>query len=630
MSAMRIFPVLSGGAVSSAGKEHDVATPVAEQHASSLSSFSAPSLMASSFPVVYWMHREFRAHDNWALSYAKKEAHTRNVPLLVCCMPNCGTPVATLRQVKFLQEGLEETCTLLERLEIPVLIASFPPEYETIAANTSALGEGTKTASSFCHTLRHDLPVAKAQQQTQIAHFSATHMVTLFQHIQPSLIITDFDSLREKRQLVQAVAKAVECAVYYVDSRNIVPCLAASEKREYGARTLRPKIHRLLHEYIQPLPDPLWGQKDSNTSAASQSPDERPHSGFFFSLSEYAEQLRQCLRKSESTLVVEGDQTVQEGQSTGNEQTGADKRAGNTAFSCAEFVVPASEMDWDQWVSGVAGTSQKDTVQPVKWLPAGEDGARRTLITFFKHKLALYSQRNDPTVDALSNLSPYLHLGMISAQRIVVELERGRLTGAMHDWLNEDALIPLPTLGAVEQEYVDSFVEELVVRRELSDNFCWYAEEYDAFSCFPDWAKHTLDECRDDDRDYIYVLAEWDAAKTHDPLWNAAQQELLNTGKIHGYMRMYWCKKILEWSATPEEALQTAIYLNDRYALDGCDSNGYTGIAWSIGGVHDRGWKKRPVYGSIRYMNDRGAARKFNVKQYIQAMSGVLPLPLFS
>ena len=157
----------------------------------------------------------------------------------------------------------------------------------------------------------------------------------------------------------------------------------------------------------------------------------------------------------------------------------------------------------------------------------------------------------------------------------------------------------------------------MVVRRELSDNYCFYNADYDNFEGFHTWAKQSLAEHFEDKREYLYSQTHFENAETHDPLWNAAQMEMAATGKMHGFMRMYWAKKILEWTSSPMEAQATAIYLNDKYSLDGRDPNGYTGIAWSIGGVHDRAWTERPVYGKIRYMNYNGCKRKFDVEKYI-------------
>jgi deoxyribodipyrimidine photo-lyase len=165
------------------------------------------------------------------------------------------------------------------------------------------------------------------------------------------------------------------------------------------------------------------------------------------------------------------------------------------------------------------------------------------------------------------------------------------------------------------------FLEELIVRRELADNFCLYNAEYDNPSGFPDWAKKTLNIHDKDIRPILYTLEEFEQAQTDDPLWNAAQMEMVKRGKMHGYMRMYWAKKILEWTESSTQAMEYAIYLNDRYELDGRDPNGYTGIAWSIGGVHDRAWGERPIFGKIRYMSFNGCKSKFDVKAYIRKIS---------
>jgi deoxyribodipyrimidine photo-lyase len=134
---------------------------------------------------------------------------------------------------------------------------------------------------------------------------------------------------------------------------------------------------------------------------------------------------------------------------------------------------------------------------------------------------------------------------------------------------------------------------------------------------FPDWAKKTLDQHMKDKRPYLYSLEDFEGARTHDDLWNAAQMEMVKRGKMHGYMRMYWAKKILEWTRSPDEAMKSAIFLNDRFELDGRDPNGYAGIAWSIGGVHDRAWNERNVFGKIRYMSYNGCRSKFKTDSYI-------------
>jgi len=239
-------------------------------------------------------------------------------------------------------------------------------------------------------------------------------------------------------------------------------------------------------------------------------------------------------------------------------------------------------------------------VLEVDWIKPGEKAARRMLNYFIQRKLLDYdAKRNDPNQDGQSNLSPYLHFGQIAAQRVALEIKKSSTSRRQ------------------------TFLEELIVRRELADNFCFYNEHYDDFKGFPDWAKKTLDEHRHDRREYRYSLEQFETSQTHDDLWNAAQKEMVKTGKMHGYLRMYWAKKILEWTETPEEALKIAIFLNDKYELDGRDPNGYVGIAWSIGGVHDRAWFPRPIFGKIRYMSYKGAQSKFDVKAYIQKVNSL-------
>ena len=219
------------------------------------------------------------------------------------------------------------------------------------------------------------------------------------------------------------------------------------------------------------------------------------------------------------------------------------------------------------------------------------------LETFIQKKLNRYNdQRNDPNEDGQSDLSPYLHFGQISAQYIALRVEKS---------------------SAPENDKV-AFLEELIVRRELADNYCYYNPHYDSYEGFPDWAKQTLEEHTNDKREYLYSNEELENGKTHDEIWNTAQKEMVQKGKMHGYMRMYWAKKILEWTKTPKEAMEIAVYLNDKYELDGRDPNGYVGCAWSIGGVHDRAWFERPIFGKIRYMNANGLKRKFDVEQYLK------------
>ncbi|MFC2088903.1 deoxyribodipyrimidine photo-lyase [Calditrichota bacterium] len=421
--------------------------------------------------VVFWMSRDQRVNDNWALLYTQELANKYNVKFLVifCLVPNFLE--ATIRQYDFMLKGLQQTATELQKKNIPFHLLSGDPA-------------------------------------TEIPEFVKDY----------GMLITDFDPLKIKKLWKKKISESINIPFYEVDTHNIVPCWIASNKQEYGARTIRPKIKKLLPEYLDEFPE-LEKQKN-NFDIPS-------------------------INWSELRKILKVDFSVKE----------------------------------------------------VHWPKPGEKEALNTLNYFINHKLDRYdTERNDPNQDAVSNLSPYLHFGKISAQRIALEIYK---SGS-----SDDAK--------------ETFLEELIIRKELSDNFCYYNENYDSINSFPDWARKTLKEHEEDIREYIYPLESFELAQTHDDLWNAAQNQMVNTGKMHGYMRMYWCKKILEWIETPEEAMKIAIYLNDKYQLDGRDPNGYTGIAWSIGGVHDRAWFERDIFGKIRYMNYNGCKSKFDVKQYIQ------------
>ena len=425
--------------------------------------------------VVYWMSRDQRVEDNWALLYAQELALQMKAPLAVifCLVPQFLD--ATLRQFAFMLRGLEQVEKSLKDLKISFFLLRGWP-------------------------------------QKEIPKFVMENKVTM--------LVTDFDPLRIKRQWKGEVADKLDIPLYEVDTRNIVPCWVASPKQEYGAYTLRPKIHRYLPDFLEKFPKVpahpfAWGGKVKKTD----------------------------------------------------------------------------------WKRAIDSLEVNRDVTEVDWLDPGERAACKTLDDFLNNKLPEYSlKRNDPTENGVSHLSPYLHFGQISAQRVALEVKKHR----------------------VKSEHKDSFLEELIVRRELSDNYCFYNDKYDQFGGFHPWAQKTLNEHRGDKREYLYSSEEFEQAKTHDDLWNGAQMEMVHRGKMHGYLRMYWAKKILEWTESPEKALEIAIYLNDKYELDGRDSNGYAGIAWSVGGVHDRAWNERPVFGKIRYMSYNGCRRKFDIQKYIQ------------
>lgn len=433
-------------------------------------------------PILHWMNRDLRMNDNWALIFAQQWAIKEKVPLIVLYNLVPDFLHGGLRQLAFKLQALEELEKTLKTKNISFVLV-----------------EGKKT----------DEEIVQFIHKEKIGG-----------------LVTDFFPLRISNQWLEHIKNNIQIPFYQVDAHNIVPCWIASPKQEFGAYTIRPKINKLLDQFLEDFP-PI---------------KKHPHSW--------------------------------------NKKT------------------PVH--NWKK----ILKTSKTDrSVKPLTWIKPGEKAAIKMLKNFIEHGLADYAKkRNDPTLHALSNLSPYFHYGMLSVQRAATEIQKF-------------------DTNIVSQE---SYLEEAIVRRELSDNYCYYNQNYDNFNGFPAWAQKSLNEHREDPREYIYSLKKFEAGQTHDDLWNAAQKEMVATGKMHGYMRMYWAKKILEWTRSPEEAQKIAIYLNDKYELDGRDPNGYVGIAWSIGGLHDRAWFDRPIFGKIRFMSYNGCKSKFNVKAYI-AYANSLP-----
>jgi deoxyribodipyrimidine photo-lyase len=430
-------------------------------------------------PVLYWMSRDQRVNDNWALSYAIECAENTGQYVMVVFALAGEFLGATWRQYDFMLKGLQHVEANLTRLNIPF---------------TLLIGNPADTLPPF---IRHH-------------------------HI--SRIIVDFDPLKIKRLWKNDVISLIDISVEEVDAHNIAPCWIASDKEEFAAHTFRPKITRLLPEYLDQYP-PLIRQQ--------------------------------------------GNYTVH-----------------RTNW---EAIIKALRID--------------RSVKPVEWLTPGEQAAKAVQLKFLETKIDQYAvKRNDPNLNYVSGLSPFLHFGHISAQRLALDIINNH----------------------IRSDNTDAFLEELIIRRELSDNFCFYNKDHDKVAGFQPWAKKTLEDHRMDEKEYLYSTEQLELALTHDSLWNAAQLQMVINGKMHGYMRMYWAKKILEWSASPEDAMKSAIYLNDKYQLDGRDPNGYTGCAWSIGGIHDRAWSERPVFGKIRYMNRKGCERKFDVNRYISSMNQLI------
>jgi len=432
--------------------------------------------LVGSGPVVYWMQRDQRAIDNWALLYAQERALSRHVPVVVVFTFEIIPHRAHLRHYDFMFRGLKEVQETLLQYNIPFFLL-----------------EGKAVES--LHT------------------FVETHGI--------SEVVTDFSPLRYARSRRDSFAKISPVLVSEVDAHNIIPCWQLSDKEEFAAYTIRPKVHRKLAEYLVPFPK---------------------------------------LKTHPHTFVG---------------------------------VSPIIEVDTLLNTKGI-----DDAVYPVTTFVPGYTHGLKQLKTFISSRLDRYDEdRNNPTLRGVSDLSPYLHFGQLGAQTIALAV-------------SETDLVP-----AAAKE---SFLEELIVRRELADNYCFYNKAYDQVAGAHAWAQKTITEHAKDKREYLYTKEQLEAGETHDDLWNAMQQQMIQEGKMHGWCRMYWAKKILEWTPDTQTAIDIGLYLNDKYELDGNDPNGVVGVMWSVCGVHDRAWNERPIFGKIRYMNYAGAKRKFDIKAYIE------------
>lgn len=426
--------------------------------------------------MIYVMSRDQRVQDNFALMEAQNLAIENKLPLAVIFVLNAGNKSRATEHYEFMLKGLLEVESDLVKFNIPlIMLIGNPLEKLNIALN----------------------------------------------EFKPLRVFMDFNPLNAPQKLVKNIATRFNLTV--VDNHNIVPVWVTSNKQEYAARTIRPKIHKLVANYLLETPK------------LQKHPVDWP--GKFYKISELSTQIS----------------------------------------------------------SEISKLSQNYT--NIQFLP-GEAAAHRQLSDFLHKNFNNYSvARNDPSVNGLSNLSPYLHFGQISSLRVILEAKIAK---------------------SDSEESYDALFEELVVRKELSDNYCFYNSKYNSLSGAPQWAQNTLTKHIADNKDYIYTLRQFETAQTYDIAWNSAQKQLLKTGKIHGYMRMYWAKKVLEWSKTPQEAHKILQYLNDFYSIDGGDPNGFVGILWSIGGLHDRPWGERPVFGTVRCMVYSGLQRKFDINKYIQ------------
>ncbi len=435
--------------------------------------------------VLYWSQMNRRVDSNHALFHAVEIANERQLPLLFYEGLTCSYPQANDRLHTFVLEGVQETGRGLAKLGI-----------------------------GYAFYLRK-----RRSDPNDVVYKLADRAAAVVTDDYPTFIAAGHNVRVPRKIDVQYIA---------VDSSCVVP-MSKFEKREYAAYTIRPKIRRMLPEYLKP---------------------------------------------SEPVRIKR-------------------KWRGNPPEFHTEVTaagIPAL----------VASCEIDHSVPPSLSFEGGRLAAERHLDFFLENNLRRYARdRNEPSRHATSGLSPYLHFGPISSLEVAL---RAR------DYAREHHLM------------ADEFLEELIVRRELAFNFARFTENIESLDALPQWCRNTMAKHADDPRDPSYSSERLERAETYDALWNATQKELLLRGKIHGYYRMYWGKKIIEWSPTYADALKTMIHLHDRYALDGRDPNTYTNILWCLG-LHDRPWGERPIFGQLRYMSLDGMKRKTDTNAYIEEIA---------
>ncbi|WP_367182516.1 deoxyribodipyrimidine photo-lyase [Edaphobacter sp.] len=436
--------------------------------------------------VVYWMQRAQRGQDNHAVDLAVKIAAALDLPVVVYFAGISNFPHANLRHYAFLNQGLVDVEEDLAARDIGFVMRRAPHE-------------------------SHE---------------------RFFADVQAAIVIGDENPMREPERWRKQLASALEIPFWTVDTDVVVPSKLI-EKAQYGAYTIRPRIQRLLPDFLHPY---------ENLKA------HRPW-----------------------------------------------RRPGGLHTDSVHEDITRGWKELDR------------SVEPVAAWRGGTHAALKRLRYFTAHMLEHYdTARNKPEIDGSSCMSPYLHFGHIGPLTIALAVE--------------EAAKKHPKLRPAR----DAYFNELIVWRELAVNFVKYTPNYDSHECAENWAKETIAEHARDEREFLYKLADLEHAKTHDDLWNAAQTQMVRHGWMHNVMRMYWAKKILEWTPDVKTAVKYAIHLNDKYFLDGRDPNGYAGVAWAILGKFDRAWGERPVFGKIRYMSGASTGRKFDSKKYMQQMK-VLP-----
>lgn len=426
--------------------------------------------------MLYWMQQSQRATFNHALEHAVEYANALEMGLIVGFALMKDYPEATQRAYAFMLEGLEETAATLHDRGIKFVLQ---------------LGEPVKV-------------IKKLAQEA-------------------ALVVTDRGYLRHQKQWRKELAQQLDIPVIQVETDAIVPVEVASDKREYAARTIRPKLMEQYQDFLAPL------------------------------------------------------------------------RASQPSISSLSYGVKGE--DHQNLLGLLDQLSIEEEVPKAEPFKGGTQAAQQRFRSFLDNKLSEYDDhRNQPQTNKVSHMGMYLHFGQISPVWLAQQIEKKYST-----------------------EDTESYLEELLVRRELAINFVHYTDNYDSFDCLPDWALETLQEHDEDKRPHSYTRAELEEGNTHDPLWNAAMQQMKQLGYLHNYMRMYWGKKILEWSSSSSYAYKTALYLNNKYFLDGRDCNSYANVAW-IFGLHDRAWQEREVFGKVRIMTLEGLKKKFDWEAYLEVV----------
>ena len=440
--------------------------------------------------VLYWMQQSQRVHYNHALMHAIELANEHDLPVVVFFGLTKSYPSANLRHYQFMLEGLKEVKDIIEKLHMTFVFRLISPE------------QGVKDYLSDAACLVMDYGYLRHQKDWR------------------------------KDVLDHAVHHQLPLGIDMVDTDVIVPVRYISNKAEYGAYTLRPKLMKVYRDFRD------------------------------------FKRLPVCLCEQKMNLSSDDD--------------------------LSDIHNLLSQLDIDK------------SIEPSPIYRGGYTQASHMFTEFVMEKANHYDESNDPSKSLTSKMSMYLHFGQISSLELL------------------DRLFLAQSQGHIQGISFDQYVEQLLVRRELAFNYVTYQKGYDQFETMTEpWAYQTMKAHENDMRSYLYDKHDYINFRTHDPYFNAAMIEMVKTGYMHNYMRMYWAKKIIEWSPSFKEAYETIKYLNDTYFIDGRDPNSYTGIAWCFG-KHDRAWTERNIFGKLRYMNDKGLEKKFDIKSYVLYMNGYL------